>query len=684
MRIFSLFALLLFLSGGWLGAQAAEPSSSPVEAITLGQSTATIPGPWKFEPGDSPVVGGKLLWAQPGFDDSHWTTMDLAPKPGSVDSSYGTPGFVPGWTEQGFPNLWGYAWYRLRLHVADAGEPLWIKMPNNVDDAYQVYANGQYMGHFGNFKPHGVTLYSARTFSFPLPKPGPDGTLDLAIRFYMSSGTKFQSLDAGGMHMPPVLGLASTVQLLQHADDDTNLHYYLGAIVQALLFSLLAPVVLWAWFKNRRDPTFLWLFLALMTSPVGLTLLLLGNLGSLISLAANTMVVSTFINSLILPLWIIFWWSWFGLRGKRWIPRLAWLLMIAEILAAAFVRLPTVGYNLLPRAWLAGCNTASAVLLAAMGILLLVILVEGFRRDRTEALVAVLPILLFEFSQFNGFLLNKFGFSTQFYPFGIGISMAAIAEILMVLVIGALVLRRFLRTQVQEELARQSVAQELEQAQQLQQRVLVPEELKSPFFSVQSEYRPAQTVGGDFFQTITKADGSLLVVIGDVSGKGISAAMLVAVVVGAIRSRAMESFEPSSLLKLLNACLLGRSGDHFATCLAAEFEPDGMVRMANAGHLRPYLNGEEMELEGSLPLGLSAEIDISVSSLTLQPGDHLTLLTDGVLEATNAKNELFGFERTQAISGQSPAVIMEQAQSFGQQDDITVLSVEFAGVAERV
>lgn len=684
MRVSGVLALFLFMSGGCLSAQAAKPSSSPVEEITLGDSAATIPGPWKFEPGDSPVVSGKMLWAQPDFDDSHWTTMDLAPKAGSIDPSYGTPGFVPGWTAQGFPDLWGYAWYRVRLRVSDPGKPLWIKMPNDVDDAYQVYADGQYVGRFGDFTPHGVTIYSARTFSFPLPPPGPDGTLELAIRFYMTSGTKFQSLNAGGMHMPPVLGLASTIRLLQSADDDANLHFYLGSVVQAILFLLLAPVALWAWFKNRHDHTFLWLFLALVVSPLEFSLTLTGNLASLISLGNNTILGNILLRPLVLPLLAMFWWNWFGLRGKRWIPGAAWLLSVAEILALACVRLPTAGYDVVPRAWLGGCNNASAVLLAALGLLLLVILWEGFRRDRTEALAAAFPILLFEFSSFALYFLNTFGFSTQFYPFGIGISTAAIAQILMVLVIGALVLRRFLRTQVQEELDRQSVARELEQAQQLQQRVLVPEAVQSPFFSVEAEYRPAQTVGGDFFQTITKPDGSLLVVIGDVSGKGVSAAMLVAVVVGAIRSRAAESFDPASLLKLLNDCLLGRSGDHFATCLAAEFHADGTVQMANAGHLRPYLNGEEMELEGSLPLGLSAEIDISTTGLTLQPGDRLTFLTDGVLEATNKANELFGFERTRAISGESPASIIEQAQKFGQQDDITVLSVEFAAVAERV
>jgi serine phosphatase RsbU (regulator of sigma subunit) len=131
---------------------------------------------------------------------------------------------------------------------------------------------------------------------------------------------------------------------------------------------------------------------------------------------------------------------------------------------------------------------------------------------------------------------------------------------LMVLVIATLALRRFVRTQVRQEVERKAIAQELEQAQQLQQRVLVPEALASPFFTVETEYRPAQTVGGDFFQTLIRPDGTLLVVIGDVSGKGVSAAMLVAVLVGAIRNQAEYSFDPVVMLTMLNRRLLGRSG----------------------------------------------------------------------------------------------------------------------------
>lgn len=138
-----LFALLPLS----LPAQAAPPA----ETIALGNSAATLPGPWKFSPGDSPWQNGSPVWAQPGFDDAHWATVDLAPKSGSVDPAYGTPGFVPGWTARGYPNLQGYAWYRMRVRVTGSGEQLWLKMPNDFDDGYQVYANGSYVGQFGDF-----------------------------------------------------------------------------------------------------------------------------------------------------------------------------------------------------------------------------------------------------------------------------------------------------------------------------------------------------------------------------------------------------------------------------------------------------------------------------------------------------------------------------------------------------
>jgi hypothetical protein len=597
-----------------------------------------------------------------------------------------------GWTARGYPNLSGYAWYRLRLRVTGqdhallghppGGQPLSLKMPLDVDDAYQVYANGHYLGQLGGFSAHHVALYSTQPLSFPLPAPGPEGEIELALRFYMSAATRFNDPDVGGMHGPPALGLASTVHLLQAAEDDANLHGHFGPLLRAFLLLLIAPPALWAWLRNRQERMYLWLFLALACTIIASLAGPLGSLSFALTLAAVLFLGLVLLNPFILLLWIIFWWHWFGLREKRWIPQAAWLLTAAEMLAVFCANSPYFGLSLVPQPALHWCNTASLWCVAGLGGLLAVILIEGFRRDRIEALLALVPILLLEFDGFGPYLLITFHIPNTFYPFGLGITVSAIAGMLMVLVIGGLVMRRFVRTQVRQEVARKAIAQDLEQAHQLQQRVLVPETLASPFFTVEAEYRPAQTVGGDFFQTLTRSDGSLLVVIGDVSGKGVSAAMLVAVLVGAIRNQVEYSFDPTAMLTMLNRRLLGRSGGHFATCLAAEILPDGTMRIANVGHLPPYRNGREMELEGSLPLGLSSDAAPSAQTFTLEPGDRITFLTDGVVEAMSPASELFGFARAQQISGQPATSIAQQAQSFGQNDDITVLSVEFTGATE--
>jgi hypothetical protein len=664
---------------------ATTPASAPnaalpsAQVITLGNSVVSLEQGWKFEPGDSPWVSGAPEWAEPDFDDSKWAAMDLTPKAGSVDLYSGVAGYLSGWTRRGYPELSGYAWYRLR--VKTAGAPLWLKMPADVDDAYQVYANGHYVGQFGGFSLNHVTMYISQPLSFPLPPPGPDGEMDLAVRFYMTAGTRFTSPDVGGMHQPPALGQASTVHLLQAADHDADMFRYVGTLLGLLLFLLVAPLALWAWLKNRKERTYLWLFFALACSIFTCYLTMLGGLSFGLTLPISVLTRHAILSSLSLPLWVMFWWHWFGLQRKRWITLAAWLLTAAEILTASCADSPYFVLSLVPFPWLHWFNAVSVCCRAAVGVLLIVVLVEGFRRDLTEALLAAPPILLVEFASFGIYLLTTFDIPLTVFPFGIGIAIADLASILMVLVIGVLTLRRFLRTQVLDQLVRQSMKKDMEQAQQLQQRVLVPEALHSQFFTVETEYRPAQTVGGDFFQTLTKPDGSLLVVIGDVSGKGVSAAMLVAVLVGAIRNRAEDSFDPASMLARLNRRMLGRSGGHFATCMVAEILPDGTMGIANAGHLSPYLNGEEMELEGSLPLGIVGDTEYSVQNFMLKPGDRLTFMTDGVVEATNAAKQLFGFDRTREISRQRAAAIVEQAQSFGQEDDITVLGVDFAGLA---
>jgi hypothetical protein len=136
-------------------AQVAARPEAPVD-IRIGESSVSLAGPWKFAPGDSPRAGGGLLWASPEFDDRAWYSMDLRSERAQIDPGYGNPEFVTGWTDRGFPKLAGFAWYRLRVHIADPAQKLAIKMPDHVDDAYQVFANGKFLGEFGHFKESGV------------------------------------------------------------------------------------------------------------------------------------------------------------------------------------------------------------------------------------------------------------------------------------------------------------------------------------------------------------------------------------------------------------------------------------------------------------------------------------------------------------------------------------------------
>ena len=163
-------------------------------------------------------------------------------------------------------------------------------------------------------------------------------------------------------------------------------------------------------------------------------------------------------------------------------------------------------------------------------------------------------------------------------------------------------------------------------------------------------YLPAQQVGGDFFQVLPIADGAAFIVVGDVSGKGLKAAMTVSLIVGALRMYAESCTSPGELLAGINRRLHGRHAG-YATCLVLKITPAGDVTIANAGHPNPYLDGAEVSTDSNFPLGLTLDVKYAETRLHIDPAQSLTLVTDGVVEATAATTrELFGFDRTQAIS----------------------------------
>jgi len=231
--------------------------------------------------------------------------------------------------------------------------------------------------------------------------------------------------------------------------------------------------------------------------------------------------------------------------------------------------------------------------------------------------------------------------------------------------------RRYLKTRT--EMA--TLEGEMAAAREVQ-RVMVPEHLPQiKGYSIESVYHPAAEVGGDFFQVIPLQSGRALVVVGDVSGKGLRAAMIVSMIVGTLRTVSGFTQEPAEVLAELNRRLCGHMHEGFATCLAVRLEGQGRVTLANAGHLPPYLNGIELEFSGSLPLGLDESATYMQTSFDMAPGGVVVLLTDGIAEAQNAERELFGFDRIESMlrEGSTASRLAEAAQQHGQNDDLTIL-----------
>ena len=233
--------------------------------------------------------------------------------------------------------------------------------------------------------------------------------------------------------------------------------------------------------------------------------------------------------------------------------------------------------------------------------------------------------------------------------------------------------KRYYRSEIEKT----TLESEMAAAREVQ-RVMVPEDLPAVAgYAIESVYRPAAEVGGDFFQIIPLKSGSSLAVIGDVSGKGLRAAMIVSMIVGMLRTLSGFTEEPAEILAELNRRLYGRVHDGFATCLVVRLDEGGRLKLATAGHLAPYINGKEVALTGSMPIGLSETESYDQTSIEMKDGDLAVLLTDGIPEARDEQGAILGFPRVEILlrEGASARTIAETAQQYGQNDDLTVISI---------
>ncbi len=645
-------AVTLLLAGGRALAQ---------QPVRLGDSSAVLSGPWKFH------VGDNAAWADPGFNDSSWEEISLAPKQARIDPTFGGSVYIPGWTAKGHPGYYGYAWYRLRLKIAEPNNSLALEMPLDYDDAYQVYVNGALVGQAGRFGPHGVSATFSRLHVFMLPTAGLGGSMLIAVRMYMRPDTALTYPEVGGMHSPPVLGLSQALRGAPQAAANVLLRISLFDIPTLLVCIFVAMVAVGFSVLDRAESAYLWL--AAATATLGFLIAL--DLATYIAphLAIDSALLLE--TALLLPLsylfWFFFWTSWFRLRRERLLRSLACGGALTMALLAVALSSPVYG-ALVPAKAVFVLRPLQNAVSSAFGLLLLWVAYRGIRRYGTDGWLALGPIALLSISLFR-YQLQSAGVAVNYFFSGIRITLYDITAVLSLLATSILLLRRFLVGQRERE----RVAGEFEAAHTLQSLVLAGEQVETRQFKIDTAYQPAQEVGGDFFQVLSAAAGALLVVVGDVSGKGLRAAMTVSTIIGALRRE--DGRRPGMVLKQLNRVLTGQSGEGFTTCVCALIEADGKMTLANAGHIPPYCNGAELPVYGGLPLGLDLDLDYVEIHCQMNPGDQLTFISDGVIEARDRSGALFGFERTREISGQPASAIVAAAKEFGQQDDITVLTV---------
>jgi sigma-B regulation protein RsbU (phosphoserine phosphatase) len=601
----------------------------------LAQNEILTGGNWRVHVGDNPA------WAAPDFDDSHWETIEYRQL--NVNGLAG-----------------GTRWYRASFQVPAgfAGQELAVGM-GPLEEVYDLYIDGTLVGHYGNWLPTPRGPFP-RHLVFPIPPgvlKGPVG--HIAIRRWRgASGLSWQTFGAAGtfgFDHPPQIALKVAIepreQLHLMAGAVQNLPWDLADVL--LLFEAAIGFVLFS--VQRRKPEYLYLciYCLLWSAPFLVA----------IPLVANGSVMARSWGPVLLFFLPIFADAFSLLFLAALCPRVRRILQFGAIVLS-FLTI-VAGYSFAEQSYVAslvsmrGSNWClSLFVLVAIWALLM---------DRSFGSFAIAFCLLLNTL---GWFLPSVISGVHAGPFVI--DLRSVPAVVLVFVTLLVLYLRFRDEQVRHA----AIDQDLAAARRMQELLLAGSAEEHSGFSVDAVYLPAREVGGDFYRTVSLEDGSLLVIVGDVSGKGLDAAMLVAVVLGSLANETRRS--PASLLAYLNRAVMGRTGGGFVTAYCARFYPDGRVILANAGQIAPYVDGREVQVENGLPLGISA--DAAYGETQMQTVETITFMSDGVVEARNAKGELFGFERTRAISNQPAAKIAEAAQRWGQQDDITVLGITFAPV----
>jgi sigma-B regulation protein RsbU (phosphoserine phosphatase) len=617
------------------------------DATALRQPTE-LDATWLVHGGDDPS------WASPSFDDSKW--LPFTPSRQSLHDLY--------------PNVpQEVVWYRLHIKVDPSQTGLalqeWF-----ISSAFDVYSNGVKLIQVGQVAPFKPAFYRARLLVRIPDDQIRTGSIVIALRVHVAANEWANGFPG---YYPSNLTIGQQGPLHEHiwlVSIGENALDWLFALISAGL--CLGALLLYT--SQRRQREYFWLSLLGLAQILPLPLNLYGIFHSFSPVWFAVYAIS----GLAIPYLLVRMYFAFVRQRIDWRFQLFLALVCISYVYANLednLGLMTLNQQLfwsIPRIVL--------VTLIVPGVLLV-----HWRRGNREAAILLIPALLSSIyllfgtgalmaAQIPAIRTAAWHFyrSTerlQAGPFQIWLQ--TVLNILAALSLALIILLRSNRQSRQQAMFENEMAA----AREVQQ-VILPEAVESvPGFTVESAYQPAQQVGGDFFQILPDSRGGLLLVVGDVAGKGLPAAMLVSVLVGAIRTAAAYSQSPSEVLAQLNERLVGRTHGGFSTALAAHITADGWVTIANAGHLSPYLDGKEVGLPGALPLGILGNATYETTQFHLPHGSRLTFYSDGVVEAQNQKGELFGFDRAKHLSTQTAASIVQAAVQFGQSDDITVVAI---------
>jgi sigma-B regulation protein RsbU (phosphoserine phosphatase) len=617
------------------------------------QPILTLNGQWFFHPGDDP------RWADKNFDDSKWTLLHS-----NRD-----------WSQQGYKNMSGMAWYRFKVVVPENSPPVSLYVPELLT-SYQVYADGALIGGFGGMPPDAEADHNlAQTIPLP-PSTKAAHTVTFAIRVWHAP--LWASYFGGGPHAAPLIGAAPLIEQYARREVLTQSWGLVDEVVLSILEGLAGLAALAFFFLRPGEREYLWFGVMLLSSATlrcfsnwaqshRIGVLLRDDLSGLL-VGITTLAAIAFYVTL--------------LRGRRnWF---FWLTLVSTVLSVvsefADGHLISVQRS----------QALAAFFLIPFSVWVLTLLYRATRAGLADARLLLFPVLMQQIAALIGiglWLSYTAGWQRTYaqqdvalsnWPFYFTLSDVAAALFLVAML--TILIYRFTRMSQEEE----RLEGELGAARSVQ-HILIPEETPFlPGFKIASVYKPASEVGGDFYQVIPLEElgcaagdqvGGALVIVGDVSGKGLQAAMTVSLIVGTLRTLADHTQEPARILAGLNRRLIGRSNGGFTTCLVMLLDAVGGLTIATAGHLAPYLNGKELALDDGLPLGITLDATYEETHFKLAQGDKMTMISDGVLEARNAAGELFGFDRTRALSTQDASYIAHAAQEFGQEDDITVLTL---------